>query len=179
MANSSKSKGDKAEREAVLVLNDLASDLTVSRPRRKLGAGRKDDEGDLDVFPDATVQVKFWPAAVNASVREAAIDAQAQSSRAGTPFHTGMVCLPNVRTQAVRWVAATLEWPGFRPTDDELALFALVPKALAHIRREDIGVPRRRRIALVRYADTPDIFVAPIDAWLLAYRRARAAALAA
>ena len=46
MANPQKQKGDRAERElAALLCDHLGSDC-----RRKLGAGRKDDQGDLDLI---------------------------------------------------------------------------------------------------------------------------------
>src|SRR6478735_12765266 len=56
--NTNKRKGDRAEREAVAVLCELAPDLVVARPQRLLGAGRREDTGDLWVFPGVTVQVK-------------------------------------------------------------------------------------------------------------------------
>src|SRR5690606_27626946 len=56
MANPQKNKGDKAELEAARLL----ADLTGWPVRRKLGAGRADDTGDLDNVPDTTVQVKDY-----------------------------------------------------------------------------------------------------------------------
>ena len=53
MSNPQKAKGDAAEREVAALLSDLLG-FTV---RRKLGAGRKDDTGDLDGIPDTVVQV--------------------------------------------------------------------------------------------------------------------------
>lgn len=54
MAHPNKVKGDRAEREAATLLTQL-----LKRPvRRKLGAGRKDDTGDIDGIADWTVQVK-------------------------------------------------------------------------------------------------------------------------
>lgn len=53
MTNPQKAKGDAAEREVAALLSDLLG-LPV---RRKLGAGRKDDIGDLDGIPDTVVQV--------------------------------------------------------------------------------------------------------------------------
>ena len=53
MTGTSKRKGDEAEREVAALLTDLLG-LPV---RRKLGAGRKDDVGDLDGIPDTVVQV--------------------------------------------------------------------------------------------------------------------------
>ena len=53
MTNPQKAKGDAAEREVAALLADLLG-LPV---RRKLGAGRQDDQGDLDGIPDTVVQV--------------------------------------------------------------------------------------------------------------------------
>lgn len=53
MANRSKSKGDVAEREAAA----LIAELTGWPARRKLGAGRLDDVGDIDGVPSTVVQV--------------------------------------------------------------------------------------------------------------------------
>ncbi|MEN9860566.1 MAG: hypothetical protein RLZZ515_1048 [Cyanobacteriota bacterium] len=56
MSNPQKRKGDSAEREAAEVLTEL-----LGKPiRRKLGAGRQDDTGDLDGVPDHIVQVASW-----------------------------------------------------------------------------------------------------------------------
>lgn len=51
--NRAKRKGDVAEREAAA----LISELTGWNVRRKLGAGRRDDVGDLDGVPSTVVQV--------------------------------------------------------------------------------------------------------------------------
>ena len=56
MANPQKAKGDRAELEAAEILSDLLG-LPV---RRKLGAGRRDDTGDLDGVPGHVVQVASW-----------------------------------------------------------------------------------------------------------------------
>ncbi len=53
MTGAAKRKGDAAEREVAALLTDLLG-LPV---RRKLGAGRQDDTGDLDGIPDTVVQV--------------------------------------------------------------------------------------------------------------------------
>ena len=54
--NRQKAKGDRAEREAA----ELLSDLLSTPVRRKLGAGRQDDTGDLDGVPDHVVQIADW-----------------------------------------------------------------------------------------------------------------------
>lgn len=53
MTNPSKRKGDAAELEAARILYDL---LGVPA-RRRLGAGRSDDTGDIDGVPDTVIQV--------------------------------------------------------------------------------------------------------------------------
>jgi hypothetical protein len=56
MANPSKAKGDRGELEAAAILTE-ALGLPI---RRKLGAGRADDTGDLDGVPNHVVQVANW-----------------------------------------------------------------------------------------------------------------------
>lgn len=53
MTGAAKRKGDLAEREAAALISAL-----IGVPaRRKLGAGRQDDAGDIDGVPDTAVQV--------------------------------------------------------------------------------------------------------------------------
>ncbi len=56
--NSQKNKGDKAEREAA----ELLSERLPWKVRRKLGAGRMDDVGDLEIngCPECVIQVADW-----------------------------------------------------------------------------------------------------------------------
>lgn len=56
MANPAKDKGDRAELEAASILTDLLN----CPVRRKLGAGRQDDTGDLDGVPSHVVQIANW-----------------------------------------------------------------------------------------------------------------------
>jgi hypothetical protein len=88
MTNSSKRRGDYAEREAAAILADL-----LGYPmRRKLGAGRHDDQGDLDGMPATTVQVAAWGDALRA-VREKPLDAEQQRTRAHSTFAVTMIRL--------------------------------------------------------------------------------------
>ena len=58
MANAAKRRGDSAEREAAALLS-----LLLARPiRRKLGAGRQDDQGDLDGLRCRWPTGAMWPA---------------------------------------------------------------------------------------------------------------------
>jgi hypothetical protein len=68
MANSSKRKGDRAEIEVQGILRDL---LGVPA-RRKLGAGRLDDIGDIDGLPDTVIQVGNIARLADASERSRA-----------------------------------------------------------------------------------------------------------
>ena len=57
MANAQKGRGDRAEREAAELLS-----LLLGLPiRRKLGAGRLDDQGDLDGLSGFALQVVLTP----------------------------------------------------------------------------------------------------------------------
>jgi len=54
--NKQKNKGDKAEREAA----ELLAEATGFSVRRKLGAGRQDDVGDLDGIPETVIQIASY-----------------------------------------------------------------------------------------------------------------------
>lgn len=79
--NSSKRKGDKAELEVQGILRDL---LGV-RARRALGAGRKDDIGDIIGVPDTCIQVVSYTDIVRA-IREKLPQSETQRERANALF---------------------------------------------------------------------------------------------
>ena len=94
--NAPKRKGDAAEREIAGILADQLG-LPV---RRKLGAGRMDDEGDLEGIPDTTVEVKNYrdiTLAVNAGLA----DCVREQANAGTTFGVAFI-----RRPGGRWFAA-------------------------------------------------------------------------
>jgi hypothetical protein len=70
-----KAKGDRAEREAA----QLVADLTGRHVRRLLGAGRRDDRGDLDL-PGWAIQVADWQDLASA-LRVKPLDADEQADR--------------------------------------------------------------------------------------------------
>jgi hypothetical protein len=167
MTNSSKNKGDRGELEADKYLKALCPDLLLWDAMRMLGAGRKEDVGDLKAFPDAAVQVKnFSEKNLSRGLYEAATGAQVQASRARHPFNTGMVVVPRARkVGAVRFVASTLDWPVERDhatATNSLAALALVKKAGPNA---DLTVQVNRKGA-------PPIIIANIDLWVAAYRLA-------
>ncbi len=73
MSNPQKRRGDAAEREVAI----LISDLLGFPARRKLGAGRSDDTGDIDGIPDHVVQVASWTDVARAA-REKPLGAEQQ-----------------------------------------------------------------------------------------------------
>ena len=95
VVNRSKRKGDAAERELAKQLSDLLG-FTV---RRKLGAGRQDDEGDLDGLPDCTAQAKNWRdvlAAIREGLRNVAVQQANANTKHGVLF---------IRRHGGEWVA--------------------------------------------------------------------------
>jgi hypothetical protein len=83
VTGASKRKGDSAEREAAA----LVADLLGVPARRKLGAGRSDDTGDVDGVPDTTIQVVSRSSDVVAvGVVRKPVEADAQARNAGTTF---------------------------------------------------------------------------------------------
>jgi hypothetical protein len=95
MANPAKRKGDAAELEAARLL----ADLTGWPVRRRLGAGRSDDTGDLDGVPDCTIQVKNHRD-ISAALRCGINDLELQQANAGTPFAALLL-----RRYRGRWIA--------------------------------------------------------------------------
>lgn len=81
MTNPSKLKGDRAELEVQGLLRDH---LGVSA-RRQLGAGRKDDVGDMAGVPMTTVQIANRKDLAQA-VRSKPLECEEQRRRSGDPF---------------------------------------------------------------------------------------------
>lgn len=81
MSNPSKAKGDRAEREVQGILRDL---LGVPA-RRALGAGRKDDVGDIHGVPDTVISVANY-ADIARAIREKLPDVERQREHAGATF---------------------------------------------------------------------------------------------
>ena len=79
--NRAKAKGDRAELEVQGILRDL---LGVPA-RRKLGAGRLDDQGDIDGVPSTVISVANY-ADIARAIREKLGDVDVQRQRAGALF---------------------------------------------------------------------------------------------
>lgn len=175
MAHPSKAKGDKAERECVEALVMLAPDLCCELPMRMLGAGRKDDIGDIRVLDDTTMQVKAYKN-VAAGVRLAANGAMVQQVRAGLTFSVGLVPVPRApiaNPNRVRWLASAIEWPdplvGERSTTETFQT-ASFKKALAWIVDPKVDIPFDERVVELVMAGKPTLWVGPLQAWIADYR---------
>jgi hypothetical protein len=86
VANSSKAKGDRAELEVQGLLRNL---LGVPA-RRALGAGRKDDVGDITGVPDTVIQVVNWKDVAKA-VREKPLECETQREKYVASIPTGFL----------------------------------------------------------------------------------------
>jgi hypothetical protein len=93
--NPAKSKGDAAEREVCAHL----ADLTGWSVRRKLGAGRKEDTGDIHGIPQCTCQVKSYTDVLRA-IREGLPELRTQQANSGDPFAALLV-----RRRGGHWIA--------------------------------------------------------------------------
>lgn len=96
MTNRNHAKGARTERE----ISELLTNLTGFAVRRKLGAGRIDDEGDLEGLPEVTVQVAAWNDALRA-VRQKPLEAEQQRINAGNPLVVTFVKLQRAGWRAV------------------------------------------------------------------------------
>lgn len=176
MTNSSKNKGDIKEREAVQLLIDRWPDLLLPNPMRQLGAGRKDDVGDLRVIHDVSMQVKYRSTALTSAVLEAARGSQQQAVNACVPYGVGMSPVKNARQVSVRWIMSTYDWPvPIEP--DVLAMMirsGLTTRLVTWLRDEKKNlVPRVERIVLLDRSDVGQIFLSTPEAWFAAYRQTR------
>ena len=95
MVNSNKQKGARAELEIARLIYDQLG-IPV---RRKLGAGRADDTGDLHGIPNTAAQVANWTDALRA-VREKPIAAEQQRANADALFAVSFI-----RTRGGIWRA--------------------------------------------------------------------------
>lgn len=169
VANASKKKGDRFEREAAAYLIDQAPDLVLPDCQRYLGAGRKDDIGDLRAFHDTTVQVKAYNDPL-AAIRLGVAGARAQSTRADTALHLGMVPVPRASKtdpNVVRWLACTYEWP----TPVETESWGLAGRAVNWVRTAD--QPIDSRVTSISTRGLEPFYLGSMQAWLAAYRTRR------
>jgi hypothetical protein len=92
VTGAAKRKGDRAELEVQALLRDL---LGVPA-RRKLGAGRSDDMGDMDGVPDTCIAVANYKDIARA-LREKVDPCVTQQERAGATFGATFIRRPGGR----------------------------------------------------------------------------------
>ena len=80
-------RGKRAEREVAAMLCD---NLGV-HCRRKLGAGRLDDVGDIDGLDNTIIQVAYWPSNALGAVRVKPLEAETQRLNAGVDFAASFI----------------------------------------------------------------------------------------
>jgi len=105
VTNNAKAKGDAREREAAA----LISDLTGERVKRLLGAGRKDDVGDIRVG-DSVIQVADWPSDPLRAVWEKPLGAEQQRINAGVGYAASFIWLPR---RGFRVVMTPEQWNAY------------------------------------------------------------------
>lgn len=124
MANPSKRKGDVAERDYVAFVQETYPLLVRPDASRILGAGRRDDLGDVRVLYGVATQVKAW-GNISAALLDAASGALRQKSNAGDLLGVGVVKVRGARGSTPRWLACAFEdeWPA--PLDSSSPTFRL------------------------------------------------------
>jgi hypothetical protein len=166
MTNSSKNKGDRGEREAVEAFQLLCPDLLVWNAQRLLGAGRKEDVGDLLVIDDVAVQVKnFGPKYLSKAVYEAAEGARIQAGHGRKHYALGMVIVPRARKDKVRWVSVVEQWPTSRLHDTASSAVQAIDKVVA------AGIDAEYTVQVVRKGADP-VILSSLPTWVRAYRHA-------
>ena len=95
MAHPSARKGSRAELEIASIL----AEHTGQPVRRKLGAGRQDDTGDLVGFPGVTIEIKNYRNVTDA-INDGLTDLEREMRNSGDPLG---VCF--VRRPGGRWIA--------------------------------------------------------------------------
>lgn len=176
MANPSKAKGDRAEREAVAYLVEQSPHLVLPKAMRKLGAGRKEDTGDLHVFADVAIQVRNLALKnIGLALRSAATDAVDQAANGDLRHALGLVPYPRAQAGKVRWLASWVQTPadlGVEPVE-----FKTVSRAVAWVRDDDgpYGYIARDRTERIAHLTGPGaaVMVAPYEAWLARYAASR------
>lgn len=177
MANASKSKGDRFEREAMAMLEASCPDLLVPGATRGKNAGQPLDRGDLFAFEDVSVQVRAYAMnRMGQALRSAAADSLVQAGNAHRELGVGLCPIPRAPKSGVRWVVSMAPEMAQVLSVDPVAEFSQVSRLLPWLRDDDgphgyLTYDRTVRWGLL----TPDVVVGPVEAFLLSYRALRPA----
>lgn len=191
MANPSKNKGDRGEREFVAHVQERYGCLVRPDAQRLLGAGRKDDEGDVRVLYGAATQVKNY-GSVSTALLDAADGAARQRKNARLPLGFGVVKVPYARPPKPVWLACALEDQWLVPVGPDVPVFAMSgrlvtwlssqkdPATVATARARATTKTQRSKLPPLPVADPTMrvarwrvrgrvLVVAPLEAWIAAY----------
>lgn len=125
MTNPAGDKGAKAEREVAALLCDLLGSTVI---KRKLGAGRREDTGDIYGVPECTIQVAAYTD-LQRAIREKLAAVEEQRLNARTTFSALFV-----RRRGGRYVVVMTPemwatyWREAQPVQLELVLDDIDPK---------------------------------------------------
>jgi hypothetical protein len=111
MTSANKRKGDEAELRAAALL----SELTGFNVKRKLGAGRAEDTGDIYGVPDHAIQVADWRDVLRA-VWEKPIAAEQQRVNGNFGYAASMIWLPR---RGFRVVLTPEQWNAYQISTQE------------------------------------------------------------
>lgn len=175
MANTAKNKGDRFEWKAVRYIqsHEIGANLIdVTTPGRLLGAGRKDDGGDLHLFTDVAVQVKAYKD-LGSAVRESAYKAQDQAAYAEKPLGVGMVPIPRARAERVCWVFTCPPnmLPQYGSFAASKATFPRISDLVNWIQDDDgprgyAAYPRTERLAELKQGNSKGVWCMTPEVWL-------------
>lgn len=178
MANTSKTKGDTGEREALNLLRTHIPHLLLPGNDRTRSAGIPHDRGDLHALPDATIQVKHWSLSrLGIAITESATTADTQARNDHKPYGFGMVSIAGARKDRVRWLITHTPTNAAHIGLTPVAHFKSVSKLRTWITDDTapygyLPYPRTERIATLTTGENT-IIVSPIEAWVNAYTATR------
>lgn len=171
MANRNKAKGDRFERDVAAALNLLLPGLGF---RRKLGAGRSDDTGDIECVDSRLVIQAKYRQNVKDAVRSSADGALEQADNADAVWALGVANILGARGQ-VRMLACCYEWPGDVETYEPIPTFGTTIRAVSYLTSgaDQSGLALEDRIAQIVRASDETLYVASLAAWAAAWAGSR------
>lgn len=172
-----KIKGDRGEREALAKHREVMPHLLVRGADRAKNAGQPHDRGDLSVFDDQAVQVKYFKRDnLGAAVRQAAYGAQEQASNAYKELGAGLSIVDGQRKTSTRILASYTPNMAEKLGIEPVVEFGIISQLLAWVSTDEppkgfLAYPRHARWA--RLASEPAVIVGTFEAYAAAYEQWR------
>lgn len=160
IGNSNLNRGKANERASCEYLNEIFGPHW--KWRRKLGAGRREDEGDLEnvVDRDVLVQAKVTNKKnFTSAVRKAVDGASKQAGHIEARFPMGLTKVPGARSEP-RWLVSTHIWPTALP--DSTPVIRGTEEAMRHLRHHDEPV-------IVIWHGVPDMVLSSVSCYYRSY----------